>query len=31
MIFDTLTRMENDPRQWEREFFAAIPYVQPGA
>jgi para-nitrobenzyl esterase len=30
MVFDTNTRMENDPRQWEREFFAAIPYVQPG-
>lgn len=30
MVFDTDTRMENDPRQWEREFFATIPYVQPG-
>lgn len=30
MIFDVQTRMENDPRGDEREFFARIPYVQPG-
>lgn len=30
MIFDNETRLENDPRQWQREFFAKIPYVQPG-
>jgi para-nitrobenzyl esterase len=30
MIFDTVSRVENDPRKWERELFARIPYVQPG-
>ena len=30
MIFDTTSRVENDPRRAEREFFARIPYVQPG-
>lgn len=30
MIFDTTSRAENDPRGAEREFFARIPYVQPG-
>ena len=30
MIVDTRCRMENNPRQWEREFFAKIPYIQPG-
>lgn len=30
MIFDTVSRVENDPRQWERELFARIPYIQPG-
>lgn len=30
MIFDNATRVENDPRGAEREFFARIPYVQPG-
>ncbi|MEZ5971083.1 MAG: carboxylesterase/lipase family protein [Hyphomonadaceae bacterium] len=30
MIFDTQSRVENDPRRAEREFFARIPYVQPG-
>lgn len=30
MIFDTVSRVENDPRRWERELFARIPYVQPG-
>jgi para-nitrobenzyl esterase len=30
MIFDTDSRVENDPRQWERELFARIPYIQPG-
>ena len=31
MIFDTTSRVENDPRKWERELFARIPYIQPGA
>jgi para-nitrobenzyl esterase len=30
MIFDTLTRMEDDPRGAERLIFARVPYVQPG-
>ncbi len=30
MIIDAQCRMENNPRGWEREFFAKIPYVQPG-
>lgn len=30
MIFDTVSHVENDPRQWERELFARIPYIQPG-
>ncbi len=31
MIFDTTSRVENDPRQWERELFARVPYIQPGS
>ena len=30
MVFDTNSRLVSDPRKWERELFAAIPYVQPG-
>ena len=30
MIFDTVSRVENDPRRWQRELFARIPYIQPG-
>jgi para-nitrobenzyl esterase len=30
MIFDNRSRVETDPRRAEREFFARIPYVQPG-
>jgi para-nitrobenzyl esterase len=30
MIFDNSSRIENDPRQAERELFAKTPYVQPG-
>lgn len=30
MIFDTDTRIVNDPRRWERELFARVPYIQPG-
>jgi para-nitrobenzyl esterase len=30
MIFDERSRAENDPRQWERELFARVPYIQPG-
>jgi para-nitrobenzyl esterase len=30
MIFDTVSRIEHDPRGDERRFFARYPYVQPG-
>jgi para-nitrobenzyl esterase len=29
-IFDAPSRLEDDPRAWERELFARVPYVQPG-
>lgn len=31
MIFDVVSRVENDPRAWQRELFARAPYVQPGS
>jgi para-nitrobenzyl esterase len=30
MIFDVLSRVENDSRRWQRELFARVPYIQPG-
>lgn len=30
MVFDTTSRAVNDPRKWERELFARVPYIQPG-
>ena len=30
MVFDTQSRVVGDPRGWERELFARVPYVQPG-
>jgi len=30
MVFDATSRVENDPRRWQRELFARIPYIQPG-
>jgi para-nitrobenzyl esterase len=30
MIFDAVPHLESDPRRWERELFARIPYIQPG-
>lgn len=30
MVFDTASRVVNDPRRWERELFARVPYIQPG-
>jgi para-nitrobenzyl esterase len=30
MIFDVNSRASNDPRRWERELFARVPYIQPG-
>jgi para-nitrobenzyl esterase len=31
MVFDTQSRVVNDPRRWERELFARVPYIQPGS
>ena len=31
MIFDETSRVENDPRRWERKLFARVPYIQPGS
>ena len=31
MLFDAECRLVNDPRRWERELFARIPYIQPGS
>ncbi|WCM25030.1 carboxylesterase/lipase family protein [Sphingomonas sp. QA11] len=30
MIFDIASRVENDPRRWQRALFAPVPYTQPG-
>ena len=30
MIFDVNSRVEDNPRRWQRELFARIPYIQPG-
>lgn len=31
MIIDSVSRPENDPRRWQRELFARVPYIQPGS
>ncbi|WP_137681243.1 carboxylesterase/lipase family protein [Aurantiacibacter suaedae] len=31
MVFDTESREVSDPRAWERELFARVPYIQPGS
>jgi para-nitrobenzyl esterase len=31
MVFDTQSRVVDDPRRWERELFARVPYIQPGS
>lgn len=31
MVFDTVSRVESNPRSWERELFARVPYIQPGS
>jgi para-nitrobenzyl esterase len=31
MVFDLETRAVDDPRRWERELFARVPYIQPGS
>lgn len=30
MVFDSIPHSEDDPRRWQRELFARIPYIQPG-
>jgi para-nitrobenzyl esterase len=30
MIFDVESRLVENPRAWERELFARVPYIQPG-
>lgn len=30
MVFDTMSEVVDNPRAWERELFARVPYVQPG-
>jgi para-nitrobenzyl esterase len=30
MVFDVQSRVIENPRQWERELFARVPYIQPG-
>jgi para-nitrobenzyl esterase len=31
MVFDVQSRALPDPRRWERELFARVPYIQPGS
>ncbi|HEX8225355.1 MAG TPA: carboxylesterase family protein [Allosphingosinicella sp.] len=31
MVFDAKSRATDDPRRWERELFARVPYIQPGS
>lgn len=31
MVFNTVSRVVSDPRRWERELFARVPYIQPGS
>ncbi|WP_213979358.1 carboxylesterase/lipase family protein [Sphingomonas sp. dw_22] len=31
MVFDTTSRVADDPRKWERELWARVPYIQPGS
>jgi para-nitrobenzyl esterase len=31
MLFDVDSRAADDPRRWERELFARVPYIQPGS
>lgn len=31
MVFDTQSRVLDDPRAWERALFARVPYIQPGS
>ncbi len=31
MIFDVDSHVADDPRRWQRELFARVPYIQPGS
>ncbi|TCP33737.1 carboxylesterase/lipase family protein [Sphingomonas sp. BK235] len=31
LIVDARSRVEDDPRRWQRELFARVPYIQPGS
>jgi para-nitrobenzyl esterase len=31
MVWDSTSRTLSDPRGWERELFASVPYIQPGS
>lgn len=31
MVFDVQSQVVSDPRKWERELFARVPYIQPGS
>jgi para-nitrobenzyl esterase len=31
MLFDAVSHAVADPRQWQRELFARVPYIQPGS
>jgi para-nitrobenzyl esterase len=31
MVFDRESRVVSDPRKWERELFARVPFIQPGS
>jgi para-nitrobenzyl esterase len=31
MIFDAISHVERNPRAWQRELFARVPYIQPGS
>lgn len=31
MVFDTASQVVSNPRGWERELFARVPYIQPGS
>ncbi len=30
MLFDSRSHVQDDPRRWQRELFARVPYIQPG-
>ena len=30
LVLDATSKVVDDPRKWERELFARVPYIQPG-